>query len=110
MPRTFSRGQRFTANKLFVLLQYLTDAENEEYVRQARILWCPEPPLEEQEIIKPILDMMQKMLTLNQHLFEFHTDTVTEDFRVHEQYFNLRLEMLDHVEFISASFSEQGVV
>lgn len=50
MPRTFSRGIKFTAEDLERFTGFLVDAEAEEFARRMRLLFCPEAPLIEQDL------------------------------------------------------------
>jgi len=74
MPRTFSRGDKITAAKVFEFIQYIPVDQTEDFVREIRVLFCPEPPLDEQEIIEPLLDILQSLTGLRAHIEDVHTD------------------------------------
>ena len=48
MPRTFSRGVKFDARKVFTIVDaYLTPDQQDLFVEEARFRYCTEAPLEE---------------------------------------------------------------
>ncbi len=110
MPRTFSRGKKITVETLFDFFEHLDEDNEAEFIRAARVKWCPEFPLQEQDIIEPLLNMHQKFLTYNQHLFEFHKSTVVDDFRVHSKLVSVTQELLDFVVGVRLAFPIEGIV
>jgi len=44
-----------------IVLSYLSEEDNLEFVRRARIRWCPEAALIEQQIVLPLLEIHQKL-------------------------------------------------
>jgi hypothetical protein len=79
MPRTFSRGSPFTSIKLFDFFDYLSVREAEFFVEEARVRFCPEPPLEEQdimEIIDNLMDIDRLLRGLLSHNIQTHSSQI----------------------------------
>jgi len=74
MPRTFSRGDKITVAKIFDFIKFVPENQTEELLRDIRATFCEEPALEEQEIVEPLLDILEKLTLFRDHLDDFHAD------------------------------------
>ncbi len=110
MPRTFSRGKKIDVTTCFEFIAALSDADDLEFVRQARLLYCPALPLEEQDITDPVFKILEKLNRYTQHLFEFHKSTVVDDFMVHSKLVGLSFEIEEFLTLITTAFQDPGVV
>jgi len=97
MPRTFSRGKKFSAADLIDLYQsYLTVAEKTAFEDLVTLLICPAPleqPLKEQEIIAPIITIRENLRKLQLHFDDFHGDVLPSTDR--EERFDVIIAELD---------------
>jgi len=80
MPRTFSRGVKFTGATLFDLYQrFLTTEEQKAFEDLAILLICPAPlelPLKEQEILAPVFKIKEELRNIQKHFQGFHGDVL----------------------------------
>ncbi len=75
MPRTFSRGKKFTVDDLvFRFTQYLSVEDGEEYLRLIRQIHCPEQPLIEQDIFDQLNQLRKNLFNLFDHFRAFHSE------------------------------------
>lgn len=78
MPRTFSRGKKFSWQLLLLELpKFLPESENEAYQEAGRLQFCREPGLEEIDILdllKDLIDLKDFLKRFTSHLEEFHDD------------------------------------
>lgn len=104
MPRTFSRGSPITADTVFEFIGHIHPPEEEEMLVRIRTTFCPEPPLDEQDIFdlfqlfRDVLDNFQRM---QRHWLDFHPGTSSGGTGDHVR------EWLDpRVELLAAAIAE----
>lgn len=88
MPRTFSRGQKWTAQSVFEVIEYLLPDEEVIFLREARLRYCTEAELEEQfldEIFDLLFQIRQQVFRLITHN---QVDHVSPDDRFNASYHN----------------------
>jgi hypothetical protein len=102
MPRTFSRGRKWSALDLvFRLPQYLTVSEGEQYLKDIRLLHCPEQPLIEQDIFELLEDLRDSIKKMHSHILDIHINTaITQTDR------NTIFRWIDDVDEISARLND----
>jgi len=76
MPRTFSRGKRYSATDLAIRLpRHMPEEQTNLYLATIRQLHCPEPALIEQDIFDQLNQIRKGLRDLFNHIVAFHLDT-----------------------------------
>lgn len=110
MPRTFSRGKKIDSETIFQLFEHLDLDEEEIFISAARIKWCTEPALEEQEIIDPLLDLLKRFSAINNHIIEFHPSLITDTFRTTTQFLEVITDLTLFIQIVQLKFGPLGEV
>lgn len=76
MPRTFSRGTRFDATTLLAIHdRWLTSDQVELFDRVMRTRLCPEPEIEEIDVLQQLLELMELMQNLRRFILAHVSST-----------------------------------
>jgi len=82
MPRTFSRGTKFTSNVLFDLYDnFLRRQEQFLFESEAIERFCRKPPaglieIDPLDLIEKLLDLRKGIIDLRLHFFKFHKNQI----------------------------------